>query len=77
MHIKCYLKAKGIVVQLALSYRVQIYPPNLSNYIYIYIVGIRFAAQTQTVWDLGLVNPVQEIYKELVKELSFSELDNG
>ena len=37
-------------------------------------VGTRFAAQAQTVWDLGSVSSV---CREWVKELGFSELDNG
>ena len=35
-------------------------------------VGTRFSAQAQNVWDLGPVNPVQQIYREWVKELGFS-----
>ena len=41
------------------------------------IVETRFVAQVQSVWDLGLVSSVQYICRKWIKELGFSELDNG
>ena len=41
------------------------------------IVRTRFAAQAQSMWNLGLVSPVQQICGEWVKELNPNELNNG
>ena len=49
-------------------------PPTI---IIIIIVGSQFAAQAQVIQSLGLVSPLQWIYREWVEELSPKEWDNG
>ena len=40
-------------------------------------VGSQIEAQAQNVWSLSPMSPIQWIYREWVKELGPSELDNG
>ena len=38
-------------------------------------VGSQFGGQAQNVWNLGVINPIQWIYREWVENLDLSELN--
>ena len=49
----------------------------LFSYFKMLLVGSRFAAQVQNVWDFGPVSPIQQICREWVEELSSNDFDNS